>query len=139
MDTASLLWSARVASALCAASRWCAAASLLMTLAAFALGATTEAQAASSAALALIIAIGAVQLYLAMRIEFDRRIFDLVAGAPEGWSGFDHAMRELGLMRPAKAGRAPAARAAGLATLVKWHAGLLVAQLVLALALLLPL
>ena len=109
-----------------------------MTLTAFALGAATEADAASSAALALIIVIGAMQVYLAMRIEFDRRIFDRVADTPEGWSGFDHAMRELGLMRPAKGGRAPAARAAGLAALVRWHAGLLAAQLVLALALLLP-
>ena len=139
METASLQWSARVASALCAASRWCAAASLLMTLTAFALGAAAGegAEVGASAALALVVVIGALQIYLAMRIEFDRRIFERVAEAAQGWDGFDQAMRELGLMAREKAGRPPAARAAGLATLVRWHAGLLAAQLVLALALIL--
>lgn len=139
MDT-SLQWSARVSSALCAASRWCSAASLLLMLAAFVLGATAAAQteAATRAGLALIIAIGAVQVYLAIRIEFDRRIFERVAEARQGWSGFDDAMRKVELMPAAKMGRSPAARAAGLAALVRWHAGLLGAQLLLALALLRP-
>ena len=111
-----------------------------MMLAAFVVGATAGAQTAAAwrAGLALIIAIGAVQVYLAIRIEFDRRIFERVVEAPQGWSGFDDAMRKLELMPAAKMGRPPAARAAGLATLVRWHAGLLVAQLLLALALLGP-
>lgn len=107
-----------------------------MTLAAFALGVATRLEPLPGALFALIVAIGAPQVYLAMRIEFDRRIFEQVAAAPEGWSGFDAAMLELGWMAAAKAGRAPAARAAGLAVLVRWHAGLLAAQLALALVLL---
>jgi hypothetical protein len=130
-------WPARVASALGGASRWCAASSLLITLAAFVIGAATDTQSAAAAVLpGLIVVLGAVQIGLAVRIEFDRRIFDLLAAAPEGWSGFDDAMRELGLMDRAKIGRPPAARAAGLARLVRWHGGLLLAQLLLCLALL---
>jgi hypothetical protein len=110
-----------------------------MTLTAFALGAAADEQVetASSVGLALIVVIGAAQIYLAMRIEFDRLIFNRVAEAAQGWDGFDQAMHEVGLMARAKAGRPPAARAAGLAKLVRWHAGLLGAQLVLALALIL--
>jgi hypothetical protein len=130
MDQTAHQWQASVAGALCRASRWCSASSLLMT----AIAAGIEGIAA-----ALIIAIGSLQVFLAVRIEFDRRIFDLVAAAPQGWSGFDAAMQELGLMSAAKTGRAPAARAAGLLRLVCWHAGLLLAQLVLALVLVVPL
>jgi hypothetical protein len=137
VDHAAHQWQASVAGALCRASRWCAAASLLITATAFAAGIAVEAGRAPAAGLALIVAAGAPQIYLAVRIEFDRRIFDLVAAAPQGWSGFDGAMRELGLMRADKAGRPPAERVAGLAALVRWHAGLLATQLLLVLVLVL--
>lgn len=113
MSRAAHYWPAHTAAALCVASRWVSAASLALTLAAFVI---------STAALAPVIALGGVQVYLAVRIEFDRRIFELAAGEPDGFSGFDDT------------GRSPQDRVAGLMRLVRWHGGLLAAQLVLALA-----
>jgi hypothetical protein len=86
---------------------------------------TIFAFAAGSAALAPVIALGGIQVYLAVRIEFDRRIFELAAGEPDGFTGFDGSSRS------------PQDRVAGLTRLVRWHGGLLAAQLVLALTALL--
>ena len=110
---------------------------MLLTVSAFALaGAGPRGAAVATAALALIIVIGAVQVYLAVRIEFDRRIFELAAEEPEGFAGFDAALRAMGLQRASKGERSPEARAAGAAALVRWSGVLLAAQLVLGLAVL---
>jgi len=128
-------WTARIASALCAASRWLSAGSLVLTLCAFAIAATvSRAGGFALAALALVVALGAVQIYLAVRIEFDRAIFEAAAGQPDGFTGFDEALQKLGWNRRASGGRPPGARAAGLATLVKWSGRLLGVQFALALA-----
>jgi hypothetical protein len=128
-------WTARIASALCAASRWLSAGSLVLTLCAFAIAATgPRAGELALAALAPVVALGAVQIYLAARIEFDRAIFEAAAGQPDGFAGFDEALQKLGWNRSASGGRPPEARAAGLATLVKWSGRLLGVQFALALA-----
>jgi hypothetical protein len=113
MNRAAHYWPAHTAAALCVASRWISAASLVMTILAFV---------AYAAALAPVIALGAAQIYLAVRIEFDRRIFELAAREPDGFAGFDDS------------GRSAQDRLAGLTRLVRWHGGLLAAQLVLTLA-----
>jgi hypothetical protein len=96
-----------------------------MTVSAFAVaGAVPLGGGVATVALGLIIIIGALQIYLAVRIEFDRQIFDLAAGDPEGFAGFD------------QSGRSSEARAAGLASLVRWSGVLLAAQLILALVVL---
>jgi hypothetical protein len=125
--------------ALCLASRWLSAASLLVTAAAFAAAvAFPPASSIAAAALALVLAVGAVQVYLAVRIEFDRVIFDTVRDA-EGWKAFDAALVRLGWARAGTTGRTAEDRAAGLARLVRTSGVLFVAQLVLALVIMAPL
>lgn len=106
-------------------------------LCAFAIAATgARAGALALAALGLVVALGAVQIYLAARIEFDRAIFEEAAGRAEGFAGFDEARQKLGWMHRAPRDRPPEARAAGLGTLVKWSGWLLGVQFALALAVL---
>jgi hypothetical protein len=123
-------WSAHIAAALCAASRWLSAGSLGLTVCA--LVAAPLAAGMAFAALAACAAFGGVQLYLAVRIEFDRAIF--TAAAQEGFEGFDEALGRLGWRRGADPARPPESRAAGLASLVKRAGVLLAAQLALLLA-----
>jgi hypothetical protein len=135
MASVSSNWALRIANALCAASRWLSAGSLALTLCAFAIAAASpRAGAFALAALALIVALGAVQIYLAVRIEFDRAIFESAAGQSDGFAGFDEALQKLGWMRSADGGRPPEARAAGLSSLVKWSGRLVGAQFALVLA-----
>ena len=135
MATAGGNWTARITSALCGASRWLSAASLVLVLCAFAIAASgARAGAFALAALGLVVALGAVQIYLAVRIEFDRAIFEEAAGRADGFAGFDEARQRLGWTRGAAGDRPPQARAAGLGALVKWSGWLLGAQFALALA-----
>ena len=135
MATAGGNWTARITSALCGASRWLSAASLVLVLCAFAIAASgARAGAFALAALGLVVALGAVQIYLAVRIEFDRAIFEEAAGRAGGFAGFDEARHRLGWTRGAAGDRPPEARAAGLGALVKWSGWLLGAQFALALA-----
>lgn len=123
---------AKTAAALCVASRWWSAASLLLSAAA--LAAAARADSPASLMLPAIVLAGAAQAYLAFRIEFDRRIFEAVADSgAEAFSRFDAAMGAIGLARPSAA-RSAQDRAAGLWRLVR-SSGLLVAvQFALALA-----
>src|SRR3970282_63868 len=58
-------WTARISSALCRASRWLSAASLVLVLCAFAIAARGARRGAFAlAALGLVVALGAVQIYL---------------------------------------------------------------------------
>lgn len=108
-----------------------------MTVSAFAVaGAVPLGGGVATGALAVIIVIGAVQIYLAVRIEFDRCIFELAAAEPEGFAGFDAALSKIRLDRKPKGERSPEARAAGLASLVRTSGVLLAAQLILALVVL---
>lgn len=129
MALATGVWTARIAAALCAASRWLAAGSLGLTVCA--LATAPLATGVAFAAMALSAALGAVQLYLAVRIEFDRAIF--AAAAHDGFEGFDEALGRLG-WRGSNTERSPEQRAAGLVWLVKWSGALLVAQFAFLLA-----
>ena len=122
-------WTARIAAALCVASRWQAAGALLVTLCA--LLAAVSADGTAFAALALAAALCAAQLYLAVRIELDRAIF--TAAAQDGFEGFDEALARLGWRRGGVA-RSTAERASGLAVLVKANGALLLVQLALLLS-----
>lgn len=123
-------WTARIAGALCVANRWQAAAVLAVTF--FSLLAIVPAKGAAFALLASAAALGVPGIYLAVRIEFDRAIFS--AAARDGFEGFDEACGRLGWRPAAAASRSTQERAAGVASLVKVSAALLVSQLGLALA-----
>lgn len=138
MDAAHEAWIARCAAAGCRASRWLSATSLVVAALALCLlhvGGT--ARGGRLAALVLVAAAGAAQAYLAVRIEVDRRIFEILAGQPsvdEALRGFDGAMLALGLLNEGKAGRAIDERARGALSLVKRAGWILAAQLALGLA-----
>jgi hypothetical protein len=123
-------WTARIAVALCVANRWQAAGGLAVTV--FSLLALAHAHGAAFTFFALGAVFGALQIYLAVRIEFDRAIF--AAAVQTGFEGFDEALGRLGWRPGADMSRSVQARAAGLASLVKRSAALLVAQLGLVLA-----
>lgn len=126
-------WDSWVAAALCTACRWVSASSLVLVAGAlFILSGRAAAAVPALAALTAVVALGAVQVYLAVRIEFDRAAFERAATRADGFVGFDEALAGLGWTRPARV--TPAARAAGLRTLVARSAWLLAAQFVLTLA-----
>ena len=108
------------------ANRWFAAASLLLTAVAFI---RAEGSIISSA----MIVAGAVQAYLAFRIELDRAVFEAIANQAGTFEGFDAAAAAIGLSRR-PAGRSPEARARGLWSLVKCSGVVLGLQLALAAA-----
>lgn len=136
MNASADRWVARNMAAACVASRWLIGASLALTVVAAVLSFSGDPGRAASAALSLVVAAGAAQIYLAWRIEFDRRIFQLFAEAPdaaEAARGFERGLEALG--HPRKGGeRSLGERAAGLKSLVKKAAGILVLQIVLLIA-----
>jgi len=117
---------ARTAAALCVANRWLAAASLVLT-------AAVLVRAEGSMVLSAMIAAGAMQVYLAFRIELDRAIFEAIASEAGTFERFDAAAAAIGLSRR-PAGRSPEARAKGLWSLVKCSGLVLGLQLALAIA-----
>ena len=129
-------WMARSAVALCAASRWLSGAAVVLAVVALsAVHARPAARIAAAAGLA-VAAAGAVQVYLAVRIEFDRHVFAALARAREpgeAVKGFDGAMRALGMMPERKTGRTLADRVRGLRTLVRRAGWLFAVQLALSL------
>jgi hypothetical protein len=122
---------AKTAAALCVAARWSAAASLVLTAVAF--NRLPGDGAALRMLLAAIVAAGAVQAYLAFRIELDRVIFEAAANETAVFERFDAALAAIGLARRA-GGRLPEERAAGLWRLVKSGAIVLALQFALAVA-----
>lgn len=132
-------WTARCAEALCAGSRWVHGASLgLAAIALWMMYASPSAGRTTLAALSMAAGAGALQLYYALRIEFDRRIFAGLASlredSAEALQAFDQALRELGVSKDGKHGRPLAARALGLTSLVRRSAWVFAAQAVLMLA-----
>jgi hypothetical protein len=123
-------WPARIAAALGVGSRWLSAASLVVTACAVA-AALDDAREASLVVASLLV-LGTVQVYLALRIELDRAVFDAAAHG-RGWEGFDAALREIGLGRGGDAQRGAAARASGLLRLVRCSGALFVVQVLLVL------
>jgi hypothetical protein len=128
-------WPAWISAAMSGASRWLSAGSLVLVLGATAVLATSvQAGITALAALSLVVALGAVQIYLAVRIEFDRAIFRIAAERADGFRGFDAALRQLRWVRGASDERTPEARAAGLRALIACSGRLLAAQFALVLA-----
>lgn len=118
---------ARTAHALCVAARWPAAASLVLT------GAALVHLSESRILLAAVVVAGAVQTYLAFRIEFDRVIFEAIAYDAGSFESFDAALAALG-MAGRSAGRPPAQRVAGLRRLLKCSGIVCALQFALAVA-----
>ncbi|HEX5092687.1 MAG TPA: hypothetical protein VFV84_08375 [Burkholderiales bacterium] len=127
-------WIAATAAALCTASRWLSAASLVLVGGALALLSMRASGVPALGAQAAVIALGAVQVYLAIRIEFDRAVFARAAASPAGFAGFDEALASLGWARGTPGTRTPESRTSGLHALVRRSAWLLCAQFTLVLA-----
>jgi len=85
------------------------------------------------ALLAAIVVSGAMQVYLAFRIEFDRVLFEAASNDTAAFERFDQALAAIGLARP-RGARLPGERAAGLLRLVKSSGLLLGLQFALATA-----
>lgn len=132
-------WIARSAAAFCVASRWLSCTSLaLAALALVRLYVFPPVNMTSAAVLSAAVAAASVQAYFAMRIEFDRKVFEAFPASTEGSAasagGFDRVMESLGMLRQGKAGRPLAERARGALRLVKGAGWLLALQLALAIA-----
>jgi hypothetical protein len=138
MDTSRDRWLARCARAICAGSRWASCASLVLAALALAFLYLEPVGPAAAATISVAAAAGAVQVYLAARVEFDRMIFqDIAAAAPDaaGAAGaFDAAAREAGLLPERKAGRDLLQRTAGVLALARAIFGVLLLQLALLIA-----
>jgi hypothetical protein len=138
MDASRDQWLARCACAICAGSRWASGASLV--LAALALGCLylDGVEPLAAAAISVAAAAGAVQVYLAARVEFDWIIFRHIAATAPGAAGavsaFDAAARAAGLLPTPKAGRDLVQRTAGVLSLAQAIFGVLLLQLALLIA-----
>jgi len=89
----------------------------------------------STTILALVVLLGLIELYLAIRVGFDAALFRRLAAAPEGFdrARLDRALSRLGLMPEAKARRPIIERIAGARRLLAWQGMTLVAQILLVL------
>jgi hypothetical protein len=135
MDPGPEEWMARSAAAICVASRWLSGAGLGLAL--VALWALPGHRLGPAVGLSLVAVAGAVQVYLALRIEFDRQVFGALARARapgEAVKGFDGAMLALDMMPEAKAGRPLVERVRGLRSLVAKAGAVFALQLLLSLA-----
>ena len=83
----------------------------------------------------LVVLLGLVELYLAIRVGFDAALFHRLAAAPEGFdcARLDRALLRLGLMPEAKTGRPIVERIAGARRLLAWQGLTLAAQVLLVL------
>jgi hypothetical protein len=118
MDASRDQWLARCATAACVASRWPACGSLALTTLALACLFVVPVRPLAAGVIGVAAAAGAVQAYLAARVEFDRLIFQRIAVAADA-GGFDAAAQAAGLLPANKAGRDLAERIAGLLALTK--------------------
>ena len=119
-------WIAQSAAALCRGARWPLALSLALAV----LGAARllDEPRHAPAAMALVLAAGLVQGYLALRIELDRVIFERFASEPDAAPGFDAALAQAGWAHARATPRPMADRARGLRRLVGLSGAVLVAQ-----------
>jgi hypothetical protein len=132
-------WIARSAAAFCGASRWLSCTSLVLAaLALLRFYVSPPMSMTSAAVLSAAVAAASGQAYLAVRIEFDRKVFEALAvsagGVAAATAGFDRAMESLDMLRHGKSGRPLAERARGALRLVKGAGWLLALQLALAIA-----
>ena len=139
MDNSRDPWMARCATAACVASRWISGTSIVLAgLALYCLYFVSAGGALVAAAISIAAVAGAAQAYLAVRIEFDRAIFESFAGAAAeaagAADGFDRAAQALGLLFSGKAGRDFTRRTAGVLSLVKMAFLVFLVQLALLVA-----
>ena len=128
----------RIALAAARASRWIGAAAVLV-VASMLLALFTGRPLPNPAALALSLATlsGGAVLYLMVRIELDRSIFEAAAGVADVnayFAGFDESRLQLRLGAPPWKARSVAERVQGLLRLVRAMGYFFVAELLLALA-----
>lgn len=131
MDHGRETWLASIAEALCSASRWMLAVAILLTvISAVQLLLLPPGHVLMKLGLSVAFLLGAGQVYLAVRIEFDRRLFEVLAerGALQALPHLDDAMQALHLQGGAESGRDLTARAEGVLSLVRRAGVLLVAQ-----------
>ena len=125
---------ARVGAAFAVGARWILLPSVIASgVAIWCLGVWSPATQVARGALIATGMAGVFQLYLALRIEFDRVVFQYFAADPaeHAVSAFDRAMITLGVMRSGRAGRPMRERVRGLLRLVKFSAFVFVLQIAL--------
>lgn len=131
-------WLARCASAVCASSRWASCASLVLATLALVCLYLKPVEPLAAGALSFAAAAGAVQVYLAARVEFDRMILRDIAGTAPDTAGaagaFDAAAQAAGLLPERKAGRDLVQRTAGVQALAQFIYCVLLLQLALLIA-----
>jgi len=122
-------WSAAIAAAALRRGAMIHTASLLLLGIAVVVGAAARADVAFLIAAGVIVALGAVEFWLAARVALDADLFDAIAARHGDLAGFDRAMLRLGLMPTGKAGRPIDARLRGAFRLLKLQASALGLQL----------
>lgn len=127
-------WSAAIAAAVLRRGAMVHAASLLLVGLAVVVGAAARADVAFLIAAGVIVLLGAVEFWLAARVALDADLLDAIAARRADLAGFDRAMRGLGLMPPAKAGRQIDVRIRGALRLLKLQAATLGLQVVVLVA-----
>jgi hypothetical protein len=105
-------WIAESGAALCRGARWPIALSLALSVLAGARVLVEPRQAPIF--LLLVLCAGVVQAYLALRIEFDRAVFERFAEDPAGAPQFDSALVQAGWAKSPAAARSMADRVRGL-------------------------
>lgn len=123
-------WSAAIAAAILRRGSMMHTASLLLLGVAVVVGVAALADVAFLIAACVIVVLGAVEFWLAARVALDADLFDAIAARRADLEAFDRAMRGLGLMPPAKAGRPIDARIRGALRLLKLQAATLGLQVV---------
>lgn len=132
-DTRGLAWEAVIMMALLRSLRWASLLSVLLTSTALhALIAQSMGSMHRTWLMVIAFVAGLVEVYVAIRVEFDARLLDRLADADrEQWRAFDAAMMQLGLLSPATAGRGLAERLRGMRRLARLQIALLALQAVL--------
>lgn len=136
MDQACEDWIAHIAEAMCVASRWLAGTAVAMVIiAAMGLVLLPPVPTLAKLGLGLVLALGAIQVYVTVRIELDRRLFEFMVehsgrGA-QRLADLDSAMYTLRLRRQAAPTRDLTERVQGLISLIRRLGWVVVGQLVL--------
>ncbi len=132
-DTQGLAWEAVIMMALLRSLRWASLLSVLLTSTAlYALIAHSMGSIHHTWLMVITFVTGLVEVYVAIRVEFDARLLDRLADADRAqWRAFDAAMMQLGLLSPATAGRSLAERLRGMRRLARLQIALLALQAVL--------
>lgn len=114
-------WSIQATLGLLKASRWVAAWSLAFTAAALLTGIEAGLRSA-------IVATGFGVLWFTARLSIDETLFLGLLAAPQELDRLDSALEGLGWVKPDARGRPLAVRMAGTQRLLRWQAGLTMAQ-----------